>query len=288
MSMPIILIHRGDDEFLTYTLQQAKLSNPSSDVILLGKDVNKKYCLGIASHARIDDYMQNAHSFAKFYQHLSTNSYEYNMFCFQRWFVLLDYMKNKRIQKCCYMDSDVMLYTDINQPAYSQFAFEFSWTSIVDQNSLERFCNLILSSFGNPVQFTKLVQYTHQIGQVHNGQPLVSDMVLCALYLQGLGQFTHTHGLFGNSFFDGNISHPLRIPPGYDEVETIEGKKKVIFNNGSLYCRSKDVYIQVNSLHFQGPPMKPYMKYFVSSNIGFGKELVYFDYSSCRWLPANS
>lgn len=287
MTMPIFFIHRGDDGYLTYSLQQAKASNPHSDVILLGKACNQQYCTGNIAHVLLDGYMQSAAEFAKYYKHVSTNSYEYNLFCFQRWFVLRDFMRQHKLQRCCYLDSDVMLYADINNPEFSHFSFEFSWTSIVDLEALDRFCDLTTNYFSQPALFSHLVQYTQQIGHVHYGQPLVSDMVLFALYLREFPLHRQTHGIFDGSFFDGNINHPLRIPPDNSEIESLAGKKKVFLINGSFYCKlpAKNTYIRVNSLHFQGPPSKPYMKYFCLPTIGSQADGAYFDYASCQWKP---
>ncbi|WP_199621700.1 hypothetical protein [Paenibacillus alkalitolerans] len=285
MHMPIIFIHRGDDDYLTYSLRQAKQSNPYSDIILIGKAVNKKYCSGTATHVMLDDYMESAKEFSKVYQHASSNSYEYNLFCFQRWFVLRDYMRKQGIQKCCYIDSDVMLYTDVNKPEFSQFTFEFSWTTIVGLCTLDNFCALITNYFENNALFKQLVQYTHQIGQVYGGRPHVSDMVLCALFRDQTSISVTNGGVFNNSFFDGNINQPLRIPPDYVEIEKLDGKKKVFFDNGGFYCKFKCNFIKVNSLHFQGQGIKKYMKYFFIPTIGFGRERLYFDYSKSMWLP---
>lgn len=285
MGIPIVMIHRGADPFLAYTLRQAKQSNPESEIILIGKQANLAFCSGIATHAMVDEFMDGANEFAKHYQHLSTNSHEYNLFCFQRWFILLDYMRRRRIQRCWYLDSDVMLYTDVSKDEYKDFAFEFSWTSSVPQELLEQFCSLILQQFREPARFAELVQYTQDIGQVYNGQPLVSDMVLCHRFAHERTGETQSYGIFSNCFFDGNINHGMRIPPQGDEVETIGEKKKIFFIEGQFYCKAKNRYIRANSLHFQGPQMKQYLPFFFSDNIKSGKETLYFDYDNKRWVP---
>ena len=37
------------------------------------------------------------------------------LFCFQRWFVLYEFMKEQKIDKVFCMDSDVLLYTDASE-----------------------------------------------------------------------------------------------------------------------------------------------------------------------------
>ena len=76
----IIFIHKGDSWYLPYALHQCVKSNPSARVILLGDVANKKYN-NIVEHQLIEDYSLEADEFSKLYQHYSTSSYNYELFC---------------------------------------------------------------------------------------------------------------------------------------------------------------------------------------------------------------
>lgn len=281
MTLPIIFMHRGDDEYLTYSLRQAKLSNPQSPVYLLGKETNRKFGGAGIVHVLMDHYMQTARSFAKVYQHMHVMSYEYNLFCFQRWFILRDFMRKHGMQGCFYLDSDVMLYTNISKPEYRVFSMEFAWTSFVGIDTLDRFCNLIMKYFVHPPLFRQLIQKTIEYDQVIEGIPLVSDMVLCLLYFRNYSGHPHTHGTFGDSFFDENVNRPLW-------TESLDNKKKVYVIQGMLYCKNEATggVMRVNSLHFQGLKSKGYMKDFLFSTIPYSPHIHYYDYTTAQWTLA--
>ena len=82
-------------------------------VILIGDTSNQvqKNC----EHYIIDDYSRGSCDFAKIYQHKSTNPYEYELFCYQRWFVLKEFMETNDLNRVFYCDSDVMLYCNVEE-----------------------------------------------------------------------------------------------------------------------------------------------------------------------------
>lgn len=281
MSLPIVFMHRGDDEYLAYSLSQAMWSNPSSPILLFGKPANQKFAQNGITHVMMDDYMGSAREFAKVYRHIHHMPYEYNLFCFQRWFILRDFMKVHNISKCCYLDSDVMLYTDVKNPLFDTFMMEFVWTNFVEISRLEQFCSFVTAHFENVALFGQVVSFTLKSkDHLRFGMPLVTDMVLGVMFLQRSPGYRMSHGLYHSGFFDGNVQQSLF-------TESAGGKKKIYVSDGQLYCK----HIQTNSrlslfsLHFQGDVMKHYMKFFYSPALPQEGTLS-FDYPSCRWLPA--
>ncbi|WNC16640.1 hypothetical protein [Brevibacillus brevis] len=279
MSIPILFIHRADEEHLGACLQQARISNPASRVILIGTKENAKHCPPQAEHHLIQDYGQSAQLFANFYRHLSSNDYTYNLFCFQRWFILRDFLRRNHISQCYYLDSDVLLYADVNPPEYQDLLLEFSWTTFCDVATLDRFCHYMIAHFTDPRLLQKLLDYSKEIGNV----PL-SDMVTCIHYHNYFLRKNSTFGLFGDSFFDHNLSCPLA--PSCPAIEMLEGKKRMYLVNGTLACKvlGTDRYLKANSLHFQGSA-KAYIPFFLSPNLPRHASPHSFDYGSCQWLP---
>jgi hypothetical protein len=192
-------------------------------------------------------------------------------------------MKAKRLERCWYLDSDVMLYADLNNPEYDRFAFEFSWTTPVEIDMLDRFCALIQNHYRDPLLFQNLESYARQIGQ-----PAISDMVLCSLFVQQIRGGDRYYGIFHESFFDENLNHPLDFPPHYFQIERLDGKKKVYLIKGELYCKELTTgkYLKVNSLHFQADS-KMFMNDFVGSAFPRKDEILYFDYGAREWRAAN-
>ena len=113
---PIIVLHRGANDYLRVCLSQAKFSNPNSRVILLGDESNVNIAkeAGV-EHYLINDYFKQAQEFQKIYRHYSTNPYDFELFCFQWWFVIGEFIEKNNIDKFLHIDSDVLLYADFSQ-----------------------------------------------------------------------------------------------------------------------------------------------------------------------------
>lgn len=279
MTLPIVLIHRGDEPYLSYSLRQAKVSNPDASVFLLGTAINQHFASDGITHVMMNSYMQSASAFAPIYKHMHIMPLSYNLFCFQRWFLLRDFMRDNQIQACCYIDSDVMLYENVNNPIYHDFKMEFVWTNFVSLDLLDRFCAFTTTYFANTMLYGQLVQETKQLGHLSNNLPLVSDMVVGLLFLRQFPQYTYTHGRYDDRMFDENINRPIW-------AESLEGKRKVYLNDGQLYTKdvASKAYIRLNSLHFQGTVMKDFMSFFFTPHLS-KKGSFYFDYQKRQWMP---
>ena len=83
MSFPIVFIHTGYSDYMEYSLRQAKHTNPDTEIILLGDDVNDRF--PFVTHVNIKDYFNGASEFAKIYKHYSTNPYSYNSRVSSEW-----------------------------------------------------------------------------------------------------------------------------------------------------------------------------------------------------------
>ena len=286
LSIPIVFIHAGDDDYLYYSLIQAKMSNPSSNVFLLGDCANRKYESEFVHHFMMEDFFTGAFEFAGVYRHESPNTYEYELFCFQRWFVLRDFMRALGIERCCYLDSDIMLYEDIDDPVYHSFTNVWTMLSFNTMRTLEDFCNLVSDYYRDPHLFAQLQAFA-----ADEQFPGISDMVLSRLYIVHYPEFGgHLEGVFGDSFFDGNLRHPMWFPPyaEEDEAEMLDGNKKVYRMQGKLYARlASGKFVQLLGQHFQGDN-KTYMRYFLKSQSEADSDgqLMYFDYRSREWIAA--
>jgi hypothetical protein len=102
--LPIVFLHNTNSDYLKYSLGQAKHSDPESRIYLIGDISND--CYDFVEHHSFSNYFQGALDFSKIYRHYNTTSYEYEIFCFQRWYILLEFLVNNQIEKCLYVDSD--------------------------------------------------------------------------------------------------------------------------------------------------------------------------------------
>lgn len=114
MSVPIIFIHTGPIFYLYETIYQLKKTNPEIDIHLIGTKETKIYNR-LLNHHDISEYDEQAKDFSTIYKHLSDNSYSFELFCIQRWFMLYEFMKKNKIERCLHLDTDVLLYYNVNE-----------------------------------------------------------------------------------------------------------------------------------------------------------------------------
>lgn len=159
-SYPIIVLHKGSSDYLKICLAQAKFSNPNSRIILLGDETNETLAKQVgAEHYLICNYFSKAQEFAKIYKHYSTNPYDYELFCFQRWFVVDEFINSEGLDKFLHIDSDVLLYADFSKElefidfinnydlTYSHASAHTSFFN--NSHALGEFCSFISEVFKN-------------------------------------------------------------------------------------------------------------------------------------------
>lgn len=285
MSLPLIFIHRTPDNYLYYVLRQAKSSNPKSNIFLLGSESNRKYISDGMQHFLIENYFEGASQFAKVYKHLSPLEYEYLLFCFQRWFVLRDFMERHNIEKCWVIDTDVMVFSDLNNPNFEKFTFEKNWNSIISLKDIRDFCKVQMDSFNKNASFENLKSYALVRGHQRNNQPLISDMVTMNLFFEKHLNRRRTNGIFSDSFFDTNLF--LQFPG----VEMAGKRKKIFLVDNQLYCKknnSKEL-IKVNSIHFTTPQNKRFIKHFYLQELNslYKSGCFYFNYETSSWIETS-
>lgn len=112
MSLPVVFVHRGGSSYLPYSLHQVRTYSPGARVVLLGDDAA---CAMARPEERVPlaSYMTGADAFARTYKNLSTNTVAFELFCFQRWFALRDWMHAEGVERAVYLDTDVLCYTDL-------------------------------------------------------------------------------------------------------------------------------------------------------------------------------
>lgn len=283
MSVPIVFLHRTDDDYLFYVLQQAKIASPKSDVVLIGSPQNKKFATDGIKHELIPDYHQGASEFAKVYKHMSPCEYHYNLFCFQRWFILLDYMRSHNLNECWTLDSDVMLFADLSRQEFKGMSCEFTWTTYITRKDLEELCTITQNHFSDPHLFKYLKQYTKETGNYikETNMLAISDMVTQRLHLEKYLKRERTNGVIGDSYFDNNLYFSF---PG---VEMLDNKKKIYLMNGTLFAKkvNSDQFVKVNTIHFTTGANKKYIPYFYSPNLSAkSKGSYFFNYPNCLWI----
>lgn len=241
MSVPVIIIHKGNQEyFLKVVVQATKNQN---HVIVLEDSL-------------ISEYSKKADEFRVLYEHLSTNNPEIELMCFNRWFILREFMVAQGIDRCLHLDSDVMLYANAEQEfnKFEQFEFTLSHgccgsNSFFTLRGLSGFCDFVFKTYSNKnsYDYEKIASHYH-IRQKHGLGGGVCDMTLLqnyAYYKSGLvGEMMH---IIDGSTYD----HCINESDQYFKM-TEEGIKEYIMEDGIPYCCqiSTGKEVRFNTLHF--------------------------------------
>lgn len=259
---PIVIIHKGDSEYLPATLLQLRHSNPETPVYLIGDDGNKKY-QSFISHYELNEFFETAAAFRKIYVHFSTNGYEFELFCIQRWFVLNDFMKAKNLSHCLYLDSDVLVFCDVDtvQKTLSHYGMTVTGISahtnfINDKNVLSDFCGFIWNLYSDNKAEAKLRERYEEFLK-HHPKGGISDMTLFTDYRKAWPQKIGDLAVIRNSsVFDITLDTVF-------EYESDAGFKKIIWNNSIPFVKhlQRGDMICFHTLHFQGKCKKKIYQY---------------------------
>lgn len=269
-SLPIVFIHRSNSVYLKYSLSQARTSNPRSAVILLGDSSND--CYDFVVHRQIDDFFQSATEFEKIYTHFSTLPPSFELICFQRWFILKDFLLANKISRCLYLDSDIMLYTDVT--ADSEKFAHFDFTLAHQTNgctfflnrvaALEEFCQFLMDVYNKKDSYVYDKLLAHYVVRKRHGLAGgVCDMTAFQLYAENhFGEIGEVAHIIDGSVYDPAITI---LRPGF-EMEG--GIKKIFWRNGLPYGKQTNTgrEIRFNSLHFHGSTSKLLMNQFYTGN----------------------
>ncbi len=265
MEIPIILVHTGDSFYLEPVLRQARTFNPDSHIYLISDASTIHY--DYVEHVDISEYSALADKFKEVYVHMSINPYHYELFCFQRWFVILDFVKKHNIVHFLCIDSDVMLYCNVEDTFQKWLGYDMVTCltvgpqyTLFHKESLEKFCSYILSHYTEENQFSEVKEW-HK----HRG---ISDMTFFLYYskLPSVSIFDSAT-IVDKSCFDCS----LKIPQGFE----MQGRlKKIYWIHGLPYCKllKTNELVRLNAFHLQGG-VKHRLNRYIYQDLPFSKRM---------------
>jgi hypothetical protein len=273
MKPEIIFINWGNPYYLKYTLSQCKGYNRNLKINLLG-DASSIGYRGV-HHFFFADYMTNANQFEKMYEHYNTNFYKFELFCIQRWMIINEFIKEKNIEKCLILDSDVLLYYniaddfDLLKPYKMSLCLhddgETAFASIchiLDRTILDEFVNFCFEIYSDKQgnNFQKLLAHYNNM-QSKNQPGGICDMNIWNLfYNDHKKDIVDLETLDDKYYYDQNINFPVCRG---ENVLFENGVKKIFFEKGIPFTKTaKDnKKIIFKQLHFQGEAKKNMQDY---------------------------
>ncbi len=268
----LIFIHRGESWYLYYTVKQARKWNPAAEIVVL-TDQPEHALKPYARILPIGDFFSSAAAFEKVYRHLSFNTRGFELFCFQRWFVLADYIRRHRPDRIVHLDSDILVYARLadefprladNDLALVGFQGPFS-LFLPRPALVAEFCAHITHLFTH--EHAELARQ-YETWKATNPYTAISDMHALhdfvarrRLRAADLAQPHH------EAAYD-NIVHEA------DGYVTRDGVKALEWLADRPHVRrvSDQALIRLNTLHCQGPSKARILDYFRARDFGYYRD----------------
>ena len=275
MLRPIVFIHRGCPDYLKITLAKARQYNPDAPLILLGDSSNAHLVREIPGLEF--DQMQldtgDSARFAKIYQHQSFLSEEFERFCMQRWILLRDLVRQRKWDRLLHLDSDVLLYSNIEQTGkrFDDYVMSLApWghrelcghTCFINQPEiLDEFVNYLFELYT-----TEEGKRQREPGTPSEKKHWISDMSCLGFFRDKTSHpIADLTQIIENAVFDDFITSTCG---NYEKRSRFWKRdlKRVYFKDSIPYCRLKEKgtpseSIRFLSLHFHGGT-KWMIKYF--------------------------
>lgn len=258
--MNIVIIHMGFAKYLIYVLRQIKITNPNSKIFLISDKENKKY----SKYSTFVDISKiqslESKSFKENYIHLGKSSPNYEMFCMLRWIILRDFMREYNIKECLHIDSDILIFSDLNKALnpFSNYKISLAHNlaltmHIKDIEILDEFSKYLLFKYTNENELNKLKDMYYKTDRVNNGVAgSISDMDISREFFSSVKEpIGDLSEIVNDSIFDSAIVY------GEPEFEMLKkGKyklKKIFFENKIPFCNyvlnEENKKIKFHSLH---------------------------------------
>ena len=224
--MKIFIIHKWRHLYVKYVLEELLKNNNSKDIILLTDDKkqSKEYFWYDITYENIDDYSKSSNEFENIYVHKSKNPFNYELICLQRWLIILEYMGKNDIDSCRQVDSDVLVFCNLNQYAnkylkwYDFCCVGISWWMFYwNRKWLNEFKKFLFDTYKNNLD--KLESYYKEEWACiynrnnwyvdHEKTWCVSDMTLFYLFIYGWLNWVKYKDIWminKNTVFDDNIN----------------------------------------------------------------------------------
>lgn len=257
--IPIIFIHKNnikqDSSYVKYAILQSLKYN-NNVVLISDLKLDIKHPALKQERLRLT---QRCKELEKVYTHMSTNSYIFELFCMQRHFITLEYMKKNNYNHVFYSDSDSMLFTNIDDE-YSKCFKDYKITltlggcgavCYVTVDALTEITDKILYTYKNKESkeykwLTKVYNTKREKSQPGG----ISDMNFLSNFAN-----QNKSAVFEMSDVIDNETWDTRIDKAYNSEYIIKNNiKDITFNNGVPYCFNTllNSNVKFKSLHFQG------------------------------------
>ena len=262
---PIVWFHKGPCWYLAWSIIQAQTSNPDNPQIAF-TDVPIQ--MPGVEWIDLKDYWEEAAEFEKIYRHESVMPTWYDIPAIAKWFVLRQWMQTNDIEQCFFVDSDVMIYGDLEEDSKRFQSADFTYLPrggpingyINNRAALDRFCQFILRLYSQPdLLYEKLEKARLSTPKLN-----VNDMSLF-VWFQEQDELLKDTDLCATDF---SSAGPSEHDSAFQYTGTWEAngkEKKIVWREGWPHAiRTNGEQVRMLTLHFNGRT-KPLMPRFCNA-----------------------
>ncbi len=264
MGIPIVFIHDSLEipPHMHAVLLQARLTNPESPVFCITDCPNPPSCgqsdidrsIAYAPYAQ---FSTAAKEFGKSVFNLSVNPGWFERLCFERWFVLRDFMRHIGGGPVFTLDADVLLFDNITRAQQDYQHYDFTIASHYNMCSvfintpavLDTYCEMLTHVFKRTNHYWGVVADYLNLTKPDTPVGNLSDMTTTRLLCEHGGfRWQDTASPLNGAMFDPNIA----LGDGAFTMEN--GTKKIhwIDRHPHVHALASGDFIRLRSMHFQG------------------------------------
>lgn len=177
--------------------------------------------------------------------------------------MITGYLVEHNLEGCHYLDSDVMLYADVNNVEFYKHSFSTIGNTFGEgffsTEILKKFCSFLVERYNKSEVLEDLKQEyfaKRNVGVL----TAISDMSFAELYIkENGGEYRDLRQVEGGKAFIDNM-RATAVNPFRPLGKNIE----IVLYRGRPYGFhiEKGTWVQLHCLHCQGPDLKPLMKLF--------------------------
>ncbi len=263
--------------FVPLSISSVIKSNPNSDVYFL--NVNENYPITAPGLTNVDTrpfYDESCEVIRRVYKHLSTNKPEFELFCLERFFVLREFMKARKIEKAFIVETDVLVFEDLStlfkpdiDAETKAYLSEQKCISLayITLEYIDYYCSYVIECYSNPIKLEEITAF-YQRYIDKGGKGGICDMTFCDYINKGMYSADSRYKAknFSILYNFNEKSYHLDSFIGYDNIlakegflfdmtkSYIDGKviKDIKFQDGRPFVESTEGKIWLGSVHCQG------------------------------------
>ncbi len=258
--IPVVFIHEGNQKYLKNTVGFAEKNNV--EVYLLGNDKNSDYCKKWFDISLFKTEV--IQEFRKYYKHMSCNPRCFEMLCFERYFILFEFVRQMKFECVCMVDSDNILYTDVRRIFKESDKVYFSY-KITDGNRIESgsssghcaywpiaklksFCEFIINTYKND---------DGQLKRLYNKKRKTVNASISDMDFLDMWGSLNIKNIKSTDLEKGGyiLDHNVNVGQSFEEWPLIRIKKTVFIGEKVFFIKNRKK-IRVHAIHAQGNAKK--------------------------------